>query len=157
MKKLAFLLATICVAGTGCESWSNATGSVRDKLAARDESRTKSFVTAPRAAYEAVRMAAGQMGYRFIRGGAAQGEFEAISSLGTNESLRSARQVAMKVRIHAAVDGGTEITVRLTEIIESDSINHPGQATESPLRDTPQYEVFFRSVQQAIDAGRKSE
>ena len=59
----------------------------------------------------------------------------------------------MKVGIHETeVSGGTEVNVRLTEIIEIDSSNRAGQATETPLRDTPQYEVFFRSVQQALDA-----
>ena len=43
----------------------------------------------------------------------------------------------------------------LTEIIEADSSNRAGQATETPLRDTPQYDVFFRRVGQALAAEPK--
>ncbi|MEO5960467.1 MAG: hypothetical protein ABIZ49_09095 [Opitutaceae bacterium] len=92
------------------------------------------------------------MGYRFVRGGAAQGELEAVNALATEGSMRSARQIAMKVRLHGIDEKTTEVNVRLTEIIEADSPGRTGIATESPLRDTPQYEVFFRSVQEALDA-----
>ena len=60
----------------------------------------------------------------------------------------------MKVRLHAALEGGTEVSVVLTEIIEADSSQRAGQGTSTPLIDTPQYEVFFRQVQQAIDAAK---
>jgi hypothetical protein len=51
------------------------------------------------------------------------------------------------------LDGkGTEVTVRLTEILEADSSNRAGMATEAPLRDTPRYQVFFRQVQAALEA-----
>jgi hypothetical protein len=87
------------------------------------------------------------MGYRFIRGGPAQGELEAISRVGSGETHGSARQLAMKVALEPTLDGkGTEVAIRLTEIIEADSSNRAGQATETPLRDTPQYDVFFRRV-----------
>src|SRR5205823_3015086 len=114
------------------------------------------YATPSRTAYEAVRLAANQMGYRILRGGAAQGELEAVSGLASNDSLKGARQIAMKVKLHAATDTTTDVTVHLTEIIESDaSAARPGLATETPLRDTPQYEVFFRDVQQALDGLRK--
>lgn len=45
---------------------------------------------------------------------------------------------------------GTDVSVSLQEIIESDSSNRPGHATEAPLRDTPQYDVFFRRVGAAL-------
>jgi hypothetical protein len=74
-----------------------------------------------------------------------------VSGVGQGEANRSSRQISMKVRLdETQVSGGTEVTVRFTEIIEDDSSNRAGQATETPLRDTPQYEVFFRSVQQAL-------
>jgi hypothetical protein len=93
------------------------------------------------------------MGYRFLRGGPAQGELDAVSGIAPGEVNRSSRQVAVKVRLHATLDGtGTEVSARFSEILEADSRNRAGLATETPLRDTPQYEVFFRSVQQALDA-----
>ena len=146
--------ASLLVAG--CTSLSDAAHEARGRLAARDEPKTRIFATPTRVAYEAVRSAARQMGYRFVRGGPAQGEFEALSGVGPGEASGSSRQVAVKVRLHAMSDGtGTEIAVRFTEIIEADSANRAGIATESPLRDTPQYEVFFRHVQGALDAAAR--
>jgi len=135
----------------GCESMSDATSAVRGRLAEREAPKVKTFAVGPHPAYEAVRTAAAQMGYRFVRGGPAQGEFEAISRVAPGETHGSARQIAMKVRLHATLDGkGTDISVWLTEIIETDSSNRAGQATGSPLRDTPQYEVFFQRVSQGL-------
>jgi len=51
------------------------------------------------------------------------------------------------------LEDGTEVNVRLTEIIESESAGRTILATKAPLQGTPQYEVFFRNVQQALDAG----
>jgi hypothetical protein len=64
----------------------------------------------------------------------------------------------MKVSLQPTLDGkGTGVAVRLTEILEADSSNRAGQATESPLRDTPQYDVFFRRVGQALGVEPTSE
>ena len=151
MKLRTLVLIMIVVGVAGCESITDATSGVRNRMAARSAPQTKIFAAEPRAAYEAVRAAATEMGYRFIRGGPAQGEFEAISRVGSGETMGSARQIGMKIALHATLDGkGTEVTVRLTEIIEADSSNRAGQATETPLRDTPQYDVFFRRVGQAL-------
>jgi serine/threonine protein kinase len=49
-------------------------------------------------------------------------------------------------------DGGTEVTVVLKEIVEADSADHAGVATETPLRDTPLYDNFLRAIQKALDA-----
>jgi hypothetical protein len=137
------LSVLICLAATGCESVS----AVRERIAARDEAKTRIYAAQPHATYVAVRTAAVDMGYRFLRGGPAQGEFEAISAVRQGDNRGSARQVSMKVGLRATPDGaGTEVTVRLREILEADSSNRAGQATEGPLRDTPQYDVFFRRV-----------
>jgi hypothetical protein len=57
----------------------------------------------------------------------------------------------MKVTLQPTLDGmGTEVAVRLREIIEADSSNRAGQATEAPLRDTPQYDVFFLRVERVL-------
>jgi hypothetical protein len=135
----------------GCESLSDATSGVRDRMASRNAPQVRVYQAEPRATYEAARAASAAMGYRFIRGGAAQGELEAISRVGSGETLGSARQISMKVSLKPTLDDkGTEVAIRLTEIIESDSSNRAGQATETPLRDTPQYDVFFRRVGQAL-------
>ncbi len=145
-----FMIATLAAAvllGAGCESVTEAAASVRERMAARDQPQVKTFPGTPRAVYEAVRAAAADMGYRFVRGGPAQGEFEAISGVRSGETIGSARQISMKVTLQATLDGqGTDVAVRLKEIIEADSSNRAGQATEAPLRDTPQYDVFFLRV-----------
>ena len=140
---------------SGCESLSDATTSVREKLAARDQPRTHRYQAPPRATYAAARAAVEQMGFRFVRGGAAEGELEAVSGLSSSDTLRGSRQIALRLRLTPALDGGTEAALRLTEVIEGDSRGRAGQGTATPLRDTPFYEVFFRNVQAAIDAPKK--
>ena len=142
--------AALCVL-CGCDSLSGVAAGVRAKLAVRDEPRVRDYPAPPRATYEAVRIAADQMGFRFLRGGPAQGEFDAINGVGQGDVPNSARQISMKVLLYPASDGGTEVSVLLQEIVEADSSNHAGFATETPLRDTPLYDAFFRSVQKAID------
>ncbi len=62
----------------------------------------------------------------------------------------------MNVKLNATLDGsGTEVSLILKELIETDSSQRAGQATATPLRDTPQYEVFFRTLQQVLDAAKK--
>lgn len=157
MKLTLPLLCGLCLAFAGCESLADATDSVREKLAARDQPQTHVYPeVAPRAVYEAARVAIGEMSFRILRGGAAQGELDAINGVSTGDTLRSARQVSLKVRLHATLDGGTEVQTWMKEVIEADSANRAGTATETPLRDTPLYDTFFRNLQKAIDAQKKA-
>jgi hypothetical protein len=145
------LAVGLVVGFSGCESLSDAAAGVRTRLAPRDEPRVQTFEAIPRLTYEAVRAAAAQMEYRFVRGGPAQGEFDAVSRIGAGEREGSSRQLSLKARLRATLDGkGTEITLRITEIIEPDTSNRAGLATETPLRDSPQFEVFFRRVKDAL-------
>ena len=145
------LSAAVLLTLTGCESVSVATEGVRERLAARREGQVRTFAAAPRKTYEALRQAAAQMGYRFVRGGPAQGEFEAVSAVRAGETHGSARQILMKVRLRSTLDGtGTEATAHLREVIEPDSSNRAGQAVEVPLRDTPQYQVLFDRIGQVL-------
>jgi len=150
------LVAALLACLSGCESVSDAAAGVRSRLAPRDEPRVHTFEAVPRLTYEAVRAAAAQMGYRFVRGGPAQGEYDAVSNIAAGEREGSSRQLSLKARLRATLDGkGTEITLRITEIIESDTSNRAGLATETPLRDSPQYEVFFRRVKEALATAGK--
>jgi len=93
------------------------------------------------------------MGYRFLRGGPAQGRFEAVNAVRAGDTHGSARQLHLRARLQAARDGdGTDLTVRLTEVLERDSSNRPGHATETPLRDTPQYDVLFRRIEAILQS-----
>ena len=153
MRWSLLLVLLLAAGGAGCESLSEAASGMRQKLGTREEPRERAFAAVPRLTYEAVRAAASQMGYRFVRGGPAQGEFEAVTAVGEGERSGTSRQLSMKVRLRPSLDGkGTDLTLRISEIIEADSSNRQGMATEVPLRDSPQYEVFFRRVQQALGA-----
>lgn len=132
---------------SGCESLSDAAGSVRDRIAAREETRERTLAAAPRATYDALKSAATQMGYRQTRGGPAQGEFEAVSAVAPGERHGTSRQILMKARVSAGLDGRSAIlSVSLSEVLEDDSSNRPGLATRTALRDTPQYQVLFQRV-----------
>lgn len=141
----------LLVLSGGCATLSDATSGVREAMAERDQGRVHVYSAPQRTTYQAVRTAAEKMGYRFLRGGAAQGYFEAVTSVGAGEANRSSRQIAMKVDLKPTLDEGTAVTVRLTEIIESESGTRSVMTTEAPLRGTPQYEVFFRVVQQVLE------
>lgn len=145
----SIFLGSVLVLLAGCESISDATTRVRDRLEAREESRAKAFAADTRTTFEAVRVAARQMGYRITRAGAAQGILEGVSQIGRGDAVGSSRQVMIRVSVDPAVEG-SQVAVRFTEIIEADSSNRAGLATETPLRDTPQYEVFFRAVEEAL-------
>jgi hypothetical protein len=132
----------------GCAVFSDATDAVRERLAGRDDAHVRTFSASPRATYDALRLAAEQMGYRFLRGGPAQGVLEAVNAVRAGDTHGSARQWHLRARLQAAREGpGTDLTVRLTEVLERDSSNRPGHATETPLRDTPQYDVLFRRIE----------
>jgi len=91
------------------------------------------------------------MGYRQTRGGPAQGEFEAISAVAPGERHGTSRQVLMKARLSAGLDGrSTILGVSLSEVLEEDSSHRPGLATRTALRDTPQYQVLFQRVSDAL-------
>ena len=151
MKRTCLFTIGLACATAGCGTFSDATSGVRERMAARAAPQTRTYAATPRATYDAIRATASAMGYRFIRGGAAQGEFEAMSRVGSGETMGSARQIGMKVAFKPSLDEkGTVVALRLTEILEADSSNRAGQATETPLRDTPQYDVFFRRLGQAL-------
>jgi hypothetical protein len=147
------LLAAMLLAG--CESMSDG-ASLRDRIAARDPVvHAQTYTAEQRATYEAVRSAATKMGYRFVRGGPAQGEFEAVTAVGGGERSGSSRQLAMKVKLQPAPEGGTNVSIKITEILEADSSNRAGQATQTPLQGTPQYDVFFRRVGEELAAPKE--
>jgi hypothetical protein len=150
-------IAACCAAAflAGCDS--GVGDSVRSALGPREAPRTRVFQADQKAVYEAALAAAKEMGYRFVRGGPAEGELDALSGIssGDDADAGSSRQVSMKVRLSQTPEGGTTAEVAFGEIIEADSKNQPGMATETPLRDTALYEVFFRNVQEALQSPPK--
>lgn len=140
----------LAAALVGCESMGDAASSVREKFAERNAPQTRSYSATHRAVFDAAKATAEQMGYRVVKAGAAQGTLEAISGVRGGERVGSSRQLSMKVKLEGTAEGPTTVAVRITEIIEADSSNRAGVATETPLRDTPQYSVFFEGVERAL-------
>ncbi len=154
IKILSALAACGAAFLAGCDS--GVEDSVRSALAPREAPRVRVFSGDPKAVYEAARAAAESMGYRYIKGGPAQGELQELSGISNGDSTGSSRQISMRVRLRPDVDGSTSVSVAFSEIIEVDSTNQPGLATETPMRDTPLYEVFFDKVQALLLAPAKS-
>ena len=145
--------AAICCAAlllAGCES--DDSDLMHRVLNAREAPKSRVFQADTRAVYEAARAAADEMVYRFVRGGPAEGRLDALSGISGGDEAGSSRQLSLKVRIAPAEESGSEVTVSFTEIIEETSASLPAMATEAPLKDTPLYEVFFRNLQQALNA-----
>jgi hypothetical protein len=143
---------------TGCQS-DDLGDSNHSALAPREAPRTHIFQADTRATYDAARAAAAEMGYRFVKGGPAEGTFTALSNLSDDTAADAAgnsTQITMKVTLSLADPSGTQVSVSFGEILESAQRNEPGMATVTPLRDTPLFEVFFREVQRALTAGPKA-
>jgi hypothetical protein len=143
---LAACLAAALLAG--CSS--DIPDDIRSALGPRESPRSQVFQADRKATYAAVKSAVDEMGFRFVRGGPAEGMIEAHSAVGIGDEPNSSRQIAMKVHLNDAGAAGTEVEVSLIEVIEADSTNQQGMATETPLHDTPLYSVFFRDVQNAL-------
>ena len=151
----AILLCSFAALLAGCDS--DFGDHVHSVLAPREKPRTRIFQADLRAAYEAARSAADQMGYRYVRGGPAEGRLEELSAISAGDEPGSSRQISMSVHLDPADEGGTAVTVAFGEILETDSASVPGFATQTPLRGTPQYEVFFRDLQNALQAPAKEQ
>jgi hypothetical protein len=124
---------------------------VQSALSPREAPRSRAFQAEGRAAYDAAKAAAEEMGYHYVRGGPAEGELDELSEISGGDDSGSSRQIALKVRLSPADPSGTMVEVSLEEILESSQNGAaPGLATETPLRDTPLYEVFFRSLGQHL-------
>ncbi|MFA5266133.1 MAG: hypothetical protein WC378_20105 [Opitutaceae bacterium] len=149
MKAVPLFLAALSLFLAGCESMQSAAGSVKERWAARDTGKVRILPAEPKVVFEAARASIESMGFRITRSGAAQGRIDAVNGLQSDDSLRSSRQIVMKVRI-TRLGSGTELRAFLTEVIEDNSSTRTGMATETPLIDTPLYEVFFRQVTQTV-------
>lgn len=146
----ALMLAALALGG--CESLPGQSGGRPGP--APETMRT--FQADPRAVYDAALVSLAQMEFRVTRGGPAQGKIKAVSGLSSNINLQTTHQITLSVLITSAGEGGSEVDVELKEAIEEDTDhNRLGYATETTLRDTPYYEVFFNGITQALAAPKK--
>ncbi len=132
----------------GCEDMPE---SLRNRMPGGAPARVQTFAAEPKATFAAARAALDQMGYRMTGGGPAEGRLTAISEVSAGDWPGSSHQFTLRAEFHPALEApGTEVSVRMTEVIESDSTNHQGQGTETPLQDTPLVEAFFHGIQKNL-------
>jgi hypothetical protein len=146
-----WLLAAAFMLCAGCDEIPD---SLRDRIDGAEAPHVRVYAADQRTTYAAARAAVDELGFRFVKGGPATGELEALSALAPGDNQGSTQQFSLKATFSPTPDGGTEASLWLKEVVEADSANRQGFATESPLRDTPLYETFFRAIQQGID-GKK--
>jgi hypothetical protein len=138
----------------GCDS--TISDSVQSALSPRESPRSRVFQAEGRATYMAAKAAAEEMGYHYVRGGPAEGQLDELSEITGGDDAGSSRQISLKVRLSPGDPSGTLVEVSLEEILESNSNGAtPGMATVAPLRDTPLYEVFFRTLGNDLQAPPK--
>ncbi|MCS6245509.1 MAG: hypothetical protein H2172_16880 [Opitutus sp.] len=138
-----FLLAAVCLALGGCESTRHeVAASVKEKFTGPTYVR-RVYAADLRSVFDVARANAERLGFRITRAGAAQGVLDGVSRLTSDDRLRGSRQQTIKVRLVATAEGGTELAVLFTEIIEDDFDKGAGQGIETSLRDHPLYASFF--------------
>jgi hypothetical protein len=138
----------------GCDSTIG--DKVQSALSPREAPRSRVFQADGKATYMAAKAAAEEMGYHFVKGGPAEGELDELSEITGGDDSGSSRQISLKVSLSPADPTGTSVEVSFDEILESTSSGAtPGIATEAPLKDTPLYEVFFRTLGNDLQAPPK--
>ncbi len=149
---LVVSLGSLALIFAGCETVGER---MRDKFGPAP-SRVQLYEADQSRTYEAATAVVGQLGFRVLRGGAAQGRIDAVSALRTDDAFRGSRQLDMKIRLNPTLDGGTEVRVTLTELIQDDYNKSSGMGMAVPLRDMPVYAVFFRRLGQALGEEEKN-
>jgi hypothetical protein len=147
MKAFFWSFAAAVLLCAGCDDIGD---TLRDRVDPAIQPHVRVFPADQRATYASARAALDQIGFRFVRGGPAEGELEGLSGLADGDIAGSTQQFSLKATFSPVAAGGTEVSVRLSEFIEDDTEHKPGFTTETPLKDTPLYETFFRCIQQGL-------
>ncbi|OHE82986.1 MAG: hypothetical protein A3G75_08375 [Verrucomicrobia bacterium RIFCSPLOWO2_12_FULL_64_8] len=143
--KVTAALGLLAVLLFGCATVGDLRDAVKERLVG--EPKVKVVKADVRAAFEAARQAMEHLGYQYVRGGPAQGELEGLTRISGGGASRSARQRSISIRLRALDGESTEIRVLLKEIVEADSGD---LTTQTPLRESPGYEVFFVEVDRRL-------
>ena len=136
---------------TGCTSVTDKISNLREKAATRGTPHVRLFAVDRRTAYAAALAALPKVGLQYQRGGAAQGELEAITEQTAEGNGNRRSQLVMTVRLADTLDGTSEVRVWLEEYLETDARKSSGRATGTTVPDAALYEAFFR----ALEAGLK--
>ncbi|MFA5057407.1 MAG: hypothetical protein WC485_04795 [Opitutaceae bacterium] len=147
IKALAPLFLLVAAFGLlpGCASINSLGNSVKDRFV-RVPPKVRIVEGDSRQVYEAARRAMVKLDYQVLSGGPAQGKLEGLSPIGGGDDFKSSRQRSISIHLQALDDRSVEVSVLLTEIVEEDFSKGANSATETPLRDSMAYEVFFEEL-----------
>lgn len=149
----SLVLALGALAFSGCESMKSASDGVRESWATRYEGHSQVFKGTQKEVYAACKGAVDAMGFRFIKGGAAQGKLEAVSTLRTDNNLKGSSQLSFKVTLRQVAEG-VEVNLLILEVVEDNFNGRGGIATETPLRKSPLYELYMAQVGEVLSKQR---
>lgn len=100
--------------------------------------------------HAAARIALQRMGFKITRSSESGGRLEAVNAVRADAALRGASQITVKIALEETLDGGTDMRVWMTEIVEDSFSGAGGYGTRTPLRASPLYEVLFREAEQVL-------
>lgn len=143
-------LVALAAAGLGGCAVADAAGQAV-QLRLHDPAVERVFPGGPRDVYGSLRAAVTRLGYRVVRGSAAQGELEAVSAVGAGLDPGTSRQLVLRIRLTAA-EGGTMARVRVAEVREADSSRRAGHATEVPVPPGPRHEALLAELGRELAA-----
>jgi hypothetical protein len=133
----------------GCASMDSVRSSMKDRFVGMSPT-VRLVQGAPRQVYDAARVAMEQLGYRYVRGGPAQGELEGLSRIGAGDDFRSSRQRSIEIHLQPLDGDSVEVGVRLKEIVQDGSSRVSSLATETPLRESSAYDAFFEALERML-------
>ena len=139
-------LATLAFFSAGGSSVTDKIRDLREKAATRGTPHVRLFAVDRRAAYAAAVAALPKVGLQYQRGGAAQGELEAITEQSAEGNGNRRSQLVLTVRFADTLDGSSEVRVWLEEYLETDPGKSSGRATGAPAPDLALYEAFFNAL-----------
>ena len=140
-----FLTFVLVLAVAGCES----TGGLGERFRPA-EPELQSFEQPPEEVFSAARKALELMGFKVTRASESSGRIDAVNAVRADAALRSSSQISVKVMFEATLDGGTDMRVWMTEVVEDSFTGAGGYGTRTPLRASPLYEVLFRETGKAL-------
>lgn len=112
--------------------------------------RAETFAVDEKGAYAAARTALTELAFTITGSSAARGKIEAAGPIGAGDTIKGSRQITASISIVPLIDGGTSVEISLLEVIQDDFDRGASMGTQTPLRDTPLYDVFFRKMRQSL-------
>jgi hypothetical protein len=153
MKRLLMIFGAMALL-SGCASTDSPVERVRQQVTGDYPTQFRTFPADEKATFAAAKQALKAMDFHFTHGGPAQGIMHASSEIGPGDKFGTLHQFILQANFQTNLDGkSTDVTVSLTETIADDVNGKLGQGSETPLRDTALYAVFFRNVELALGPG----